>query len=93
MSDDFVTHEATLKSVPEFAWLTDPSHDGYDNWYSPNKVAQYAPGPQWRVKIVDACEAGEVPGAFKDGKNWEIPRSGLVIYFGRRLRQPEKLIA
>lgn len=93
MADDFTTSEAVLTKVPEFSWLTNPNHEGYGNWYTPSKVGQYAPGPQWRIKIMEACEQGDVPGAFPDGKSWTIPRSGLIIYFGRRLRQPEKLIA
>jgi hypothetical protein len=78
--------QAALAKIPEWGWLIDCGK----SWLSIADVvkhypARYATVRQW-------CEKGLIPAAMYESAidRWRLPKSGLILCFGRMLARRDE---
>lgn len=77
--DDVWRAEAILRRIPEFDWLTGNERQ----WFAVNRIVHGYAMANETVKRL----APKVPGAmqYPGSGRWRIPRSGLMVYFARKV--------
>lgn len=75
-----------LATIPEYDWLTQSD----EPWFT---VAQVAPHMGVSKETVRGwCENGHIKHAtlYQQQVGWRMPRSGLLLFFARRVREGQQ---
>lgn len=85
-SEEVQESQQTLEAIPEYDWLTRSEQQ----WFTVSEVAPHMAVSKETVR--DWCETGQIKHAtlYKQQVGWRMPRSGLMLFFAKRVREREQ---